>query len=91
MKAIIYNLSEIEQCKEQLNALNNALGSMPKSVKPKYDSEDYTYIRYHPTEDKVCLPIQLGRFKEWDKYINQSLSKQPELLSDDWNEINNNF
>ncbi len=82
---VVYDTSEIDLCRDQLTAINESLESMPDSVEPKYDSTDYTYIKYHPTEDKICLPLELGRFEEWDIVIEEALTRPYEEMTEDWN------
>ncbi len=33
------------------------------------DVKRYTSEKYHPKEDKLCLPLELGKFPQWDIYI----------------------
>ncbi len=82
--AIVYNANEIDLYKDQSRLINEALESMPKSVRPKYDSENYTHIKYHPTKEQICLPLEIGRFTEWDDYIESALKRPHEELTDDW-------
>ena len=82
MRGIIYTDEALADI--QSNAIDEALTGMPDSVEPKYTTGSYTYKVYHPTEDKLCLPIELGRFVEWDIYINSVLTGDIVEISNDW-------
>ena len=89
MIGIVYNLEDEALCDIQLQEINNSLLSMPSGIKPLFASESYSYKKYHPTLDKICLPLELGRFPEWDIYINSAITGNTENIGEDWNETPN--